>query len=481
MTVQIFTRGWLVAVLALVFGAATALAQVTPSMVDEDLSPGASLTVPKSVETPPLPPSLDLCLLVDMSGSYTNDLPNIRDLDDGIFDTVRAGVPNSWFCLASFVDYPFARWGIPEYDYAYQLDQDLTTDKATWTGAIDNLSVMFGDDTPESQYEALYQMATGAGRDVTPTGPSAGDVPAGQAPSWRGTGTTRVIAITTDAPFHEYGDTALVPDDCDPSLRPCEWPGPTATEAVDALTAADVRVIAIKAPGASTQMDNLANATGGAVVSTSSTSAEIGEAIVAGLGNLPITVTPVPVGCEPLDFLFSPGFDTVTSGETVAFSEAISVPADAPQGTTVHCTVEFRSADDAVLGEQIVWIDILDVTAPQAACLEGPNPAGKVPRAGQKSPGQNEDGFYRLFASDNVDADPQLYLVDNGSGTLFGPYASNTNIKYTQAPGAQPGAKPGPGMVDWQIKGTGDFMVYAVDASGNMSPMAACLVPPPPK
>ena len=68
-----------------------------------------------------------------------------------------------------------------------------------------------------------------------------------------------------------------------------------------------------------------------------------------------------------------------------------------------------------------------------------------------------------------------------GSGTVFGPYDNPTNIKYVQAPGAEPTEKPGSGAVDYNLKGTGDAQVYAVDGSGNISDRVECLVPPPPK
>ncbi len=63
---------------------------------------------------------------------------------------------------------------------------------------------------------------------------------------------------------------------------------------------------------------------------------------------------------------------------------------------------------------------------------------------------------------------------------MFGPFATITNIKYTESNGATPSLKPGPDAVDWRIKGQGDAFVLFTDDFGNTA-TAACLVPPPPK
>lgn len=134
-----------------------------------------------------------------------------------------------------------------------------------------------------------------------------------------------------------------------------------------------------------------------------------------------------------------------------------------------------------------------DLTPPEVECLETVNPHGdNVPPAGKTTPpgpkgGQNEDGFYQLTALDEVDPDPQIFVEDTGSGTVFGPFASGTKIKYTEAKGAPPSQKKigsgkgQAGAVDWHITGNGDAAVYAVDASGNEASPVSCLVPPPPK
>jgi Integrin beta chain VWA domain len=354
-TVALATVATLVVAVA-AFGLSNAAADVTPPSVTATLAPGESLTVEKTVTLPAVPPKLDLVLDVDLSGSYGDDLPNIKALSPGIFDAVRAGVADSEFGLVSFVDYPFSPWGASSTgDYAYQRDQDLTADKTTWVNSVNAMTLHFGGDEPESQLESLYQAATGAGRDVSPPGASLGDVPAGQGIGFRADA-TKVVAMTTDASFHVAGDSL-----CVGPAPPCPfpYPGPSFADTVTALNGAGVKVIAIKAPGSTTQMDDIAAATGGAVTTTGSSSAEIADAILGALEELTFTVTGNPVGCAPLDISFSPTSHTgVAGGSTVVFSETITVPPGTTGVPSVTCTVEFK-ADDTVIGVQTITISIV--------------------------------------------------------------------------------------------------------------------------
>ena len=174
--------------------------------------------------------------------------------------------------------------------------------------------------------------------------------------------------------------------------------------------------------------------------------------------------------CNPVSCL------TDASG-AVTFTYSVPVAPGSLGTDTISATATIPAGSETRTASK-EWVD---TTPPAASCDEGVNPAGHTPRAGQRSTGQNEDGFYYLNATDVVDPGVQLYLVDTGSGTVFGPFDSGTDIKYIQAPGVTPNQKAGAGAVDWIIQGTGDAAVYAVDGSGNVSAAASCLVPPPPK
>lgn len=168
---------------------------------------------------------------------------------------------------------------------------------------------------------------------------------------------------------------------------------------------------------------------------------------------------------------------TDASGQ-VSFTYTVPV-GPASLGTDTITVSSLIGGNTSTVIVQKRWID---TTPPVVSCPATVNPAGdNIPRAGEKSPGQNEDGFYRLIAIDAVDPNPQIFVVDGGTGTVFGPYPSGTNIKYVQAPGATPSAAAMTGAVGFMIKGKGDMQTYAVDGSGNQSASQSCLVPPSPK
>lgn len=335
------------AIMAIVgMGAAFADAGVNPPYFEATLEPGESVLIEKQVTLPDSPRKLDVCLLVDLSGSYGDDLPNIKAQMPAIWDYVKAEINDVRWCLATFVDFPFNPWGDAGYgDYAYRLEQGLTPYKAAWVAAVNAMGTKWGYDEPESQYEALYQMATGAGNDVPPAGPSAGDIPAGQNPNWR-LDATKILIITTDASFHNAGDSGPFP-----------YPGPSAAGATDALVDAGIKVLALKAPGSTSQMDNLAAATGGSVQNTTSSSSDIGQAILDGFAELTYTVTGTPDSCAPLAISLTPNeYTGVLGGETVEFDELVEVPADASVAG-VECYMHFTAGDE-LIGTQTLNITV---------------------------------------------------------------------------------------------------------------------------
>ena len=143
-----------------------------------------------------------------------------------------------------------------------------------------------------------------------------------------------------------------------------------------------------------------------------------------------------------------------------------------------------------------VSADDPDITPPCVCCCESVNPHGEnIPPAGSSTlPGNkggiNDDGFYCLWAEDNMDPDPVIYVgYCGGDPYLFGPFAVGTVVKFTEAPGREPrikemGSDKGKaGAVDWHITLPADPILTAVDDAGNEFTCGCCCcpVPPPPK
>jgi hypothetical protein len=454
----------LLAALLLLATVTPAVAQpgVEPQTVSASAAPGATINVAKTVHTPTIPPTPDIVLLADTTGSMGPAIANVKTDLTAIVNNVKAIQPNAQFAVAQYKDFNCA------FDpFAFKLDQPMTANTTAVQTAVNSWTTPgpSGCDIAEAQINALFELATN---------PAVG---------FR-TNSTRIVVWFGDAVGH------------DPSG------GHTLADAIAALQAADISVVAVdvitptlSSLDATGQATAVTTATGG-VLLTAPTSGDVSAAILAGIKAVTVSVSPSVGACDPnLTLSFTPGSQTVTSGDDATFTESIQVSTSAPQGTTLSCTVNWLidgnpvllpdgSPDPAFI--QTIKIAIRDVTPPVAACQPTTNPSGKnVPRAGNNpKSGQNPDGFYQLTATNNVDPSPDVFLVDLGSGRVFGPFTSGVRIKYTQAPGATPRQQRigGPhSAVQWHIIGTGDAAVFAVDDAGLVSDRVSCRVPPPPK
>ncbi|MGB7818676.1 MAG: vWA domain-containing protein [Ornithinibacter sp.] len=170
---------------------------------------------------------------------------------------------------------------------------------------------------------------------------------------------------------------------------------------------------------------------------------------------------------------------TNASGQ-VTFTYTVPMEPDSLGTDTISGTLDVNG-DTVALEVEKLW---QDTTPPVAECTPSTNPSGHTPAApGKGGQGQNQDGFYRLLASDDVWPSDSLevFVKDTQSPTVFGPFGVDTDVKWTEANGAKPSQKRGSGEVEWKLKGKGDMEVYAVDGSGNVSDTVVCLVPNAPK
>ncbi len=171
---------------------------------------------------------VDVFFIVDLSGSFSDDLPIFKSQAPAIISALSASNPNTRFGLAKFEDYPIYPFGYAPYgDKAYQRLVDLTDDYALILGTIGGLYTRSGSDWPQSQLPALYQAATGAGQDLSGLGFPGASIPSGQQANFRD-GAKKLLIMWTDAPFHYPGDAGAIP-----------YPGPSLTETANAIRALD--------------------------------------------------------------------------------------------------------------------------------------------------------------------------------------------------------------------------------------------------
>ena len=281
--------------------AALAAPGVTPQTVTDDLLPGESVTIGKSVETPEIPPKPDIFFLADSTGSMGGAIANVRANAASIMNQVLAAQPDAQFAVGEYKD-------VASSAFVYRLNQAMTASTTDVQNGINQWAATGGGDEPEAQLFALQELSTNPA-----TGFRAGS--------------SRIVVWFGDAPGH------------DPSN------GATEASATAALVAAGVRVIAIST-GANRldltgQATRITAATGGVFLPGASDT-EVANAILAGLSNLPATVThsvTCPSG-SGVSVTLTPASQTVTSGGSVSFSETYGAAATTAAGTYV-CTVDF--------------------------------------------------------------------------------------------------------------------------------------------
>jgi hypothetical protein len=367
-------------ILALSAGAtalATALAApaaaapgVNPATVDKSANPGASIPVSKVVSTPPIPPNPDVVLLVDTTGSMGTAIANVRTNLQQVITDVRTAQPSAQFAVASYRD-------LDDGAEFFRVRQNITADSTALQNAVDGLAAGGGGDTPEGWINALFGVSNGA-------------------ISYR-PDSSRIVVLVGDAPGH------------DPSA------GHSLQDAIDALKADRARVVAVNVAGgggglnSGGQAQTLVAGTGGELVD--SAPGTVTAAILSGLRDLDVTVTP-KVSCDTgLSVSFDAASKTVQSGTDAGFAETVTVAANAPQGATLHCTVDFllNGLSGGPAFVEKINVRVNDVTPPTVVVddktVEATSPAGAVIN-------------YPASATDNVDGPLTPTCVPPSGGTF---------------------------------------------------------------
>jgi len=118
----------------------------------------------------------DVYLLLDTTCSMVSAVEGLQESltrePDGLISRVKERIPEAWFGVGEYRDYPAGGYGSPNVDYAYHNVLDMTDDKAEAQARVNNLVAGFGGtttcftachDRPESQIPATYATVTGFG------------------------------------------------------------------------------------------------------------------------------------------------------------------------------------------------------------------------------------------------------------------------------------------------------------------------------
>ncbi|MGE4325764.1 MAG: hypothetical protein AB7E21_06590 [Pseudodonghicola sp.] len=233
---------------------------------------------------------LEMVLLQDLSGSFSDDVITVRGLADDLIATLSGLADSVRLGLASFIDKPTSPFGSPG-DHEYQTELGLTSDFDAWKAALDAMIVGSGNDGPEAQMTGLLQVALRAGE-----------------LGWS-SDALKVVVLTTDAAPHFAGDNPVAPNDGDAVT---DGPGDNGTGedylTIDQVKAAllDAGIIPIFAvtSGVVSDYQALVDEFGfGTVVTLSSDSSDIIGSIEGGISDATDTLIENAIGTDLADVI----------------------------------------------------------------------------------------------------------------------------------------------------------------------------------
>ncbi len=197
----------------------------------------------------------DVYVLMDTTGSMGGELSRLRtDLTSGTFlsgcgngilGAIRCTIPDAWFGVGFHDDYayaPFGQGGCSGGDLVLGHRTDITDSISAAQTGVNGLNLHCGYDGPESNIQAMYAVATGAGFSGYLANRSGCGAGRWGYPCWR-SGTIPILINITDAPYHNG------PPDPYGTYPYSGVPAPTWTQVVDALNARDIRVITVQSCG----------------------------------------------------------------------------------------------------------------------------------------------------------------------------------------------------------------------------------------
>lgn len=260
--------------------------------VSVTLRPGSQATVSVDVSVSELPAIYDVFMLYDLSGSFWDDLPNVKGQFSSLYDSLNAE-GDVQFGIGSFIDKPVGDFGSDRVfagydenhdpifisDYVYKTHLGVTGDKAVIQDTLNALDTQNGLDWKEAQLEGLVQVAL-RGAEI----------------GFRD-GAQKFVVLSTDAAYHKEGDYAgasLGANDYDTEIEDEDYPAVAAVG--ELLEAAGITPVFAVTEYAMSYYQQLVDIWGfGSVTVLTSNSSNLETAITDGLKaattDLNLTVT----------------------------------------------------------------------------------------------------------------------------------------------------------------------------------------------
>ncbi len=225
--------------------------------------------------------SMDVFFNMDTTGSMDGEVTNLQNsLVGTVIPGIEAQVPNTWFGVGAYEDFPINPYGESNCTYGalggpdqpFQLFAEITDNVAAVQAAVNQLGINgnaigCGNDGPESAIEALYQIATGTGL----VGPAPTSVPANNSGiggvGFR-EGTMPVVVNITDAISHDVASNACAGEQYTLANVAAVAHGQNETmTALNAICARVIQVATAAGPTCTAQADGIQwnNATGAVV------------------------------------------------------------------------------------------------------------------------------------------------------------------------------------------------------------------------
>lgn len=277
---------------------------------------GTSVTQTIDVVIPsdsPVFNEVDIMFIVDVSGSYSDDLSTFRSRAISLIDAFDSAGQDVHIGVSSFSDFPVSPFGNSR-DYAFSLDQSLTEQPELVINALNDLDILSGSDFPESQLEAVYQTADAAS-------------------GWR-EGALPVMFLATDAHFHDSDTNA-------------SYPGAGFSETLARLDENNMTVFGLQSGGAIEDVLRLTSATGGEAFSLSRDSAEVVESV---LGAIDLASSNLSVQMAPSGDFYNIVESIVPLGDSVS-EDGKSVTGVNP-GDTISFDVTFKRSFLEIFGDE---------------------------------------------------------------------------------------------------------------------------------